>query len=71
MTNSERGKILTEQADFLHREAESLKTLAQSGSVIGQVNFRPDGLKSIGEKLEAISKYVKSVADDINAEGTK
>lgn len=67
MTNDERIKILAEQAEFLHAEAENLKTLAQSGSYVGEVRFLPSGVKSIGEKLEAISKYVQSVADDIRA----
>jgi hypothetical protein len=69
MTNSERRKILYKQADLLHREAGDLKSRTDSGSiVIRHVLFGPEELKSIADRLEAMSKHVKSVADDIDAE---
>jgi hypothetical protein len=68
MTNAERMKVLTEQAEFLRREADNLKSLAQSGAVSGQVNVHPSGLGAIADALETISKYVKSVAEDMRAE---
>jgi hypothetical protein len=69
MTNSERSKILKEQAIFLNKEAESLKSLAQSGSVIGELGFtQMDSSGSVkGSKPSA--NTVNSVADDIEAEG--
>jgi len=68
MTDAERIKVLTEQSEFLRREADNLKSLAQSGAVSGQVNVHPSGLGAIADVLETISKYVKSVAEDIRVE---
>jgi hypothetical protein len=61
-------KILDEQADYLHREAETLKLLAEGGAVAGEVRMLPSGLKSISDKLKAIGKYVKGVADEMRGE---
>jgi hypothetical protein len=49
MKNAERIKLLTEQADFLHREAENLTSLAQTASISGQLNLHPAGLRTIAQ----------------------
>lgn len=55
MTDSERSKVLEEQADFLHREAESLKSLVPTRYSRVSISLSPDDLKARADKLEAIS----------------
>jgi hypothetical protein len=68
MDKERQVKILDEQADYLVREAETLDSLAEGGAAAGEVRMLPSGLKGIADRLEAIAKYVKSVANEMRSE---
>ncbi|MGA7754997.1 MAG: hypothetical protein WCB05_19365 [Candidatus Sulfotelmatobacter sp.] len=68
MTNAERVRLFCEQTDFLHLEAKDLKSRVPENSYVTSIIFSPEDVKSLASELEAISEYVKAVADDLQSE---